>query len=102
MPGCVHSVVLESRRVKIVLRPILKDTMCVCQQSVCRQTAVPCNCLHGQPVLDSLQTRHRRWTVTHGCRAAVILHDGGDISDWRSLAGGIEICRPVNNLAPAE
>ena len=42
---------------------------------------VPCatldGCLHGQtgPVLDARQ-----------CRCLVVLYDGGDVSDWRSLA----------------
>jgi len=27
----------------------------------------------------------------------IILHDGGDVWQWRALAGVVEICRPVNS-----
>jgi len=52
---------------------------------VCRQT--------GQPVLNSQihSKHHRRWTVKHDCRAAIVLHDGGNVSDWRSLVAGFHI-----------
>jgi len=35
--------------------------------------------------------------MTAACRYRIVLHDGGDVSDWRALAGVFEICRPVNN-----
>jgi len=38
----------------------------------------------------------------HESRAAIVLHDGGDVSDWRLLAGVFEICHPVNNSPPTE
>jgi len=41
------------------------------------------------------------WTMLaarHDCRSAIVLHDGGDVAeDRRSLAGVVEMCRPVNN-----
>jgi len=38
----------------------------------------------------------------HDFRADILLHDGGDVADWRSLAGVVEIRRPVNNPPPVE
>ena len=59
------------------------------QKFVCGQRASVC----GQRWLCAkvgLAVRHER-------RAAIVLHDVGDVSDWRSLAGVVEICCPVNN-----
>jgi len=38
----------------------------------------------------------------HKFHSAIVLQDGGDVADWRSLAGVVEICRPVNNPPPAD
>jgi len=42
----------------------------------------------------------RLLAARHDCCAPLsyrIARDGGDVSDWRALAGVFEICRPVNN-----
>lgn len=68
---------------------VIENLILIRTKFVCGQRVVPCatldGCLHGQtgPVLDARQ-----------CRCLVVLHDGGDVSDWRSLADVFKVYRP--------
>ena len=82
----------------------------ICLPSVCRQRAMPCNCLYRKtsvgftpntpPPLNGCL--HVCCCPGLPCSYRMVLHDGGDVADWRALAGVFEIFRPVNNPPPTE
>ena len=70
--------------------PLLVHLILIRTKFVCRQRAVLSWTVVYTASCPVLAARHE-------CRSAIVLHDGDDVSDWRSLVGVVEICRPVNN-----